>query len=84
MARIAKKKTVDNNAGLLKVVVGINRKDVESVTDFGHFFIVILKDCAISTHILDLKHVLSVGAVLIWKDTRLPLQHSRGLRILSR
>jgi hypothetical protein len=52
MARIAKKKTVDNNAGLLKVVVGINRKDVESVTDFGHFFIVILKDCAIfHTHI---------------------------------
>ena len=52
MARIAKKKTVDNNAGLLKVVVGINRKDVESVTDFGHFFIVILKDSAIfHTHI---------------------------------
>lgn len=52
MARIAKKKTVDNNAGLLKVVDGINRKDVESVTDFGHFFIVILKDCAIfHTHI---------------------------------
>ena len=47
MARIAKKKTVDNNACLLKVVVGINRKDVESVTDFGHFFIVILKDSAI-------------------------------------
>ena len=38
MARIAKKKTVDNNAGLLKVVDGINKKDVESVTDFGHFF----------------------------------------------
>ena len=52
MARIAKKKTVDNNAGLLKVVDGINKKDVESVTDFGHFFIVILKDSAIfHTHI---------------------------------
>lgn len=52
MARIAKNKTVDNNAGLLKVVDGINEKDVESVTDFGHFFIVILKDCAIfHTHI---------------------------------
>ena len=52
MVRIAKKKTVDNNAGLLKFVDGINRKDVESVTDFGHFFIVILKDCAIfHTHI---------------------------------
>lgn len=52
MARIAKKKTVDNNAGLLKVVDGINKKDVESVTDFGRFFIVILKNSAIfHTHI---------------------------------
>ena len=51
MARIAKKKTVDNNAGLLKVVVGINRKDVESVTDFGHFFIVILMACCFYSRI---------------------------------
>lgn len=52
MARIAKKKTVDNNVGLLRVVEGIDEKKVVSVTDFGSFFIVLLKDGAIyHTHI---------------------------------
>lgn len=52
MARIAKKKTVDNNAGPLRVVEGIDEKKVVSVTDFGSFFIVLLKDGAIyHTHI---------------------------------
>lgn len=47
MARIAKKKKVDNNAGLLNVIVGIKRADVTNVADFGSFFIVLLKDGAI-------------------------------------
>lgn len=52
MARIAKKKTVNNNAGLLRVIEGIDEKKVVSVTDFGSFFIVLLKDGAIyHTHI---------------------------------
>lgn len=52
MARIAKKKTVDNNVGLLRVVEGVDEKKVVSVTDFGSFFIVLLKDGAIyHTHI---------------------------------
>lgn len=52
MARIAKKKTVDNGLGLLNVVEGVDKKKVVSVTDFGSFFIVLLKDGAIyHTHI---------------------------------
>lgn len=52
MARIAKKKTVNNNAGLLRVIDGVDEKNVVSVTDFGSFFIVLLKDGAIyHTHI---------------------------------
>jgi len=52
MARVANKKTVDNNAGLLRVIEGIDKKKVVSVTDFGSFFIVLLKDGAIyHTHI---------------------------------
>lgn len=47
MARIAKKKKVDNNAGLLNVIDGIKRTDVTEVADFGPFFIVLLKDGAI-------------------------------------
>jgi hypothetical protein len=46
MARIANKKTVDNNAGLLNVI-DIDKKKVESVTDFGTFAVVLLKDGAI-------------------------------------
>ena len=41
MARIAKKKKVDNNAGLLNVIDGIKRTDVTEVADFGPFFIVL-------------------------------------------
>lgn len=52
MARIAKKKTADNGLGLLNVVEGVDKKKVVSVTDFGSFFIVLLKDGAIyHTHI---------------------------------
>ena len=52
MARIAKKKTVNNGLGLLNVVEGVDKKKVVSVTDFGSFFIVLLKDGAIyHTHI---------------------------------
>lgn len=52
MARIAKKKTVDNGLGLLNVVEGVDKKKVVSVTDFGSFFIVLLQDGAIyHTHI---------------------------------
>lgn len=52
MARIASKKKVDNSLGLLRVVDGVDKKDVLSVTDFGSFFIVLLKDGAIyHTHI---------------------------------
>lgn len=52
MARIANKKTVDNGLGLLSVVEGVDKKKVVSVTDFGSFFIVLLKDGAIyHTHI---------------------------------
>lgn len=47
MVRIAKKKKVDNNAGLLNVIDGIKRADVTDVADFGSFFIVLLKDGAI-------------------------------------
>lgn len=52
MARLANKRTVDNGFGLLNVVAGIDKKDVVSITDFGPFFIVLLKDGAIyHTHI---------------------------------
>lgn len=52
MARIAKKKSVDNNIGLLNVVDGVDKKNVVSITDFGSFFIILLKDGAIyHTHI---------------------------------
>lgn len=52
MARIAKKKTVNNNAGFLRVIDGIDEENVVSVTDFGSFFVVLLKDGAIyHTHI---------------------------------
>ena len=47
MAQIAKKGKVNNNIGLLKVVDGVNKKDVVSITDFGRFFVVILKDSVI-------------------------------------
>ena len=52
MAKVASKKTVDNNAGLLKTIEGIDRKKVVCVEDFGRFIIVLLKDEAIfHTHI---------------------------------
>lgn len=52
MARVANKKTVDNMAGLLNVVEGVDKKKVVGVTDFGSFFVVLLKDGAIyHTHI---------------------------------
>lgn len=44
MARIAKKKNVDNNAGLLNVISGLDRKKVKEVADFGGFYVVVLKD----------------------------------------
>lgn len=47
MARIAKKKTVDNNAGLLNVISGLDKKKVKEVADFGGFYVVLLKDEAI-------------------------------------
>lgn len=47
MARIAKKKTVDNNAGLLNTISGLDRKKVKEVADFGGFYVVLLKDEAI-------------------------------------
>lgn len=52
MAKVASKKTVDNKAGLLKTIEGIDRKKVVCVEDFGRFIVVILKDEAIfHTHI---------------------------------
>lgn len=52
MARVANKKTVDNNAGLLKTIEGIDKKKVVCVEDFGRFIVVLLKDEAIfHTHI---------------------------------
>lgn len=47
MARIAKKKKVDNNAGLLNTIEGIDKSKVKDVVDFGRFIVVILKDAAI-------------------------------------
>lgn len=47
MARIAKKKTVDNDAGLLNTISGLDRKKVKEVADFGGFYVVLLKDEAI-------------------------------------
>lgn len=47
MAKVARKKKVDNKAGLLKLVVGVRKEDVVDVADFGHFFIVLTKDGAI-------------------------------------
>lgn len=52
MTKVASKKTVDNNAGLLKTIEGIDRKKVICAEDFGRFIVVILKDEAIfHTHI---------------------------------
>lgn len=52
MAKVASKKTVDNNAGLLKTIEGIDRKKVVCAEDFGRFIVVLLKDEAIfHTHI---------------------------------
>ena len=52
MAKVASKKPVDNNAGLLKTIEGIDRKKVVCVEDFGRFTVVLLKDEAIfHTHI---------------------------------
>lgn len=52
MAKVASKKTVDNNAGLLKTIEGVDRKKVVCVEDFGRFIVVLLKDGAIfHTHI---------------------------------
>lgn len=52
MARIANKKKVDNNAGLLKTIDGIDKRNIKDVADFGRFIVVILKDGAIfHTHI---------------------------------
>ena len=46
MARIAKKKSIDNNAGLYKIL-GVKKEDVKSIADFGRFLVAILKDKAI-------------------------------------
>lgn len=52
MARVANKKTVDNDAGLLKTIEGIDKKKVVCVEDFGRFIVVLLKDEVIfHTHI---------------------------------
>lgn len=79
MARIAKKKTVNNNAGLLRVIEGIDEKKVVSVTDFGSFFIVLLKDGAIyHTHIgyevrckrwvMDVNNNRQIGLLYNWLE----------------
>lgn len=47
MAKIAKKKNVDNLAGITRVISGIKREDVVDIADFGHYMVVILKDGAI-------------------------------------
>lgn len=47
MAMIAKKKKVDNKAGLIVLVRGIDRSKVEKVQDFGRFLVVLLKDSAV-------------------------------------
>ena len=46
MARMAKKKSIDNNAGLYKIL-GVKKEDVKSIADFGRFLVAILKDKAI-------------------------------------
>ena len=52
MAKVASKKTVDNNAGLLKTIEGVDRKKIVCAEDFGRFIVVLLKDGAIfHTHI---------------------------------
>lgn len=52
MARIANKKKVDNNAGLLKTIDGIDKKKVKDIADFGRFIVVILTDGAVfHTHV---------------------------------
>lgn len=47
MAKIAKKKKVDNKAGLIGLIQGIDRSKVEKVQDFGRFLVVLLNDCAV-------------------------------------
>lgn len=47
MGKIATKKKVDNNAGILRFISGIKKEDVKEVADFGRFQIIILKDGAI-------------------------------------
>ena len=44
MAKIASKKNVNNNAGLLNVISGLDKKKVKEVADFGGFYVVVLKD----------------------------------------
>lgn len=47
MARVASKKTVNNDLGLLGTIAGLNKSDVKKVGNFGHFMVVITKDEAI-------------------------------------
>lgn len=47
MAMIAKKKKVDNKAGLIGLVRGIDRSKVEKAQDFERFLVVLLKDSAV-------------------------------------
>lgn len=47
MAMTAKKKKVDNKAGLVGLVRGIDKSKVEKVQDFGRFLVVLLKDSAV-------------------------------------
>jgi hypothetical protein len=51
MARVAKKKTVNNTKGLLSAI-DVDKRDVEKVVDFGRFIVVVTKDGVIyHTHI---------------------------------
>ena len=47
MARVASKKTVNNDLGLLGTIAGLNKSDVKKVGNFGHFIVVITKDTSI-------------------------------------
>ena len=47
MAKMAKKKKGDNNAGLLNTIEGIDKSKLKDVVDFDRFIVVILKDAAI-------------------------------------
>lgn len=47
MAKVASKKTVNNDLGLLGTIAGLNKKEVKKVGNFGHFMVVITNSEAI-------------------------------------